>query len=98
MDTAESVSVDNGVAESVSMDNGVAESVSMDNGVAVAKNLNIFSNYIFLTNTRNKRAALLWEFLANLFLYRLLCSKTPNQFIVYTTHFRSVYVPKSRAL
>ena len=59
MDTAESVSVDNGVAESVSMDNGVAESVSMDNGVAVAKNLNIFSNYIFLTSTRNKRAALL---------------------------------------
>ena len=58
-----------------------------------------------LTTTRYKSAAQLWEFLTNLFLYRLHCkfytgepcvfqlsvAKKLNQFIVYTAQFRSVY-------
>ena len=62
-----------------------------------------------LTTTRYKNAGQLWEFLTTLFLYGLHCkfytgepclsavySKKQNQFIIYRTHFRSVYVPKSR--
>ena len=62
-----------------------------------------------LTTTRYKNAGQLWEFLTTLFLYGLHCkfytgepclsavySKKQNQFIIYITHFRSVYVPKSR--
>ena len=62
-----------------------------------------------LTTTRYKNAGQLWEFLTTLFLNGLHCkfytaepclsavySKKQNQFIIYRTHFRSVYVPKSR--
>ena len=62
-----------------------------------------------LTTTRYKNAGQLWEFLTTLFLNGLHCkfytaepcpsavySKKQNQFIIYRTHFRSVYLPKSR--
>ena len=62
-----------------------------------------------LTTRWSKSATLLWEFLAvlvlNIYLCNLytveifvsaVCSKKQNQFIFYTTHFRPVYVPKSR--
>ena len=62
-----------------------------------------------LTTRRSKNATLLWKFPAILVLYRYrcnfytlepflsaVCSKKQNQDTIYTTHFRSVYVPKSR--
>ena len=57
-----------------------------------------------LTTTRYKNAGQLWEFLTTLFLYGLHCTfytaepclsavycKKQNLFIIYRTHFRSVY-------
>ena len=62
-----------------------------------------------LTTRRSKNATLLWKIPVILVLYRYRCnfytvenfvsavrSKKQNHFITYTTHFRSLYVPKSR--
>ena len=71
---------------------------------------NIFINLVNpLTTRRSKNATLFWKFPAILVLYRYrcnfytvepflsaVCSKKQNQDTIYTTHFRSVYVPKSR--
>ena len=62
-----------------------------------------------LTTRWSKSATLLWKIPVILVLYRYRCnfytvenfvsavrSKKQNHFITYTTHFRSLYVPKSR--
>ena len=68
-----------------------------------------FCNIYPLTTTRYKNAVQLYEFLAISVLYRYICKfytvepcfsaaccKKQNQFIIYTTHFRSVFVLKRR--
>ena len=65
--------------------------------------------HIPLTTTRYKSDTQLSEFLPNSFLYTLhckfytgepslsaVCCKQQNQFIIHTTHFRSLSIAKSR--
>ena len=62
-----------------------------------------------LTSTRHFTYVCFWDFLTNLFFNRFLCKfytgeqcpsficcKKQKQLIIYTTHFMSSYVPKSR--
>ena len=64
-----------------------------------------------LTSARHFTYVCFWEFLANLILDRYLCkfytgepcpsavcSRKQNQFIIYATHFRFVYISKIRFL
>ena len=62
-----------------------------------------------LASARHFPYVCFWDFLINLFFHRFLCKfytgepcpwsvccKKQKQFTIYTTHFVSVYVPKSR--